>query len=232
MKSLTVPFLSDNVAEASQIPSVLDSATVRWTSVDNNNWANAYPYAPKAVFRIAHTRDAFLIEYCAWDETVRARNANDNGDVWTDSCMEFFLTPQPGDGIYYNLECNCIGTVLLGVRGENVAKSHASAEVLGLIKRWSSLGHVPFEEFAIRQPWHVALVVPFAVYWHHDISHLLAQGQTHMRANFYKCGDGLKKPHFLSWSPIKSETPNFHLPEFFGEIVLAPNHNTNRHKQD
>jgi enamine deaminase RidA (YjgF/YER057c/UK114 family) len=27
--------------------------------------------------------------------------------------------------------------------------------------------------------------------------------------------------HFLSWNPIKTETPNFHVPEFFGEIKPA-----------
>ena len=228
MKSLTVPFVPASVDEASQISSVLDVRGVGWTPVDCNNWAVSYPYAPCAQFRIAHTNDSFLIEYTAKDETVRARNANDNGDVWTDSCMEFFLSPQLGDGTYYNLECNCIGTVLLGVRGENVMKSHAGSEVLGGIKRWSSLGHVPFEEFAINQPWHVALTVPFSSFWHHDIGTMLAEGHNRLRANFYKCGDALKKPHFLSWAPIKNDTPNFHLPEFFGEIVLAPEHNADK----
>jgi hypothetical protein len=38
------------------------------------------------------------------------------------------------------------------------------------------------------------------------------------KANFYKCGDELSQPHYLSWNNIKSGKPNFHLPEFFGEI--------------
>lgn len=33
--------------------------------------------------------------------------------------------------------------------------------------------------------------------------------------NFYKCGDELPQPHFISWSPIGHPTPNFHLPAFF-----------------
>jgi hypothetical protein len=36
--------------------------------------------------------------------------------------------------------------------------------------------------------------------------------------NFYKCGDHLKVPHFLSWNPIKTEKPDFHLPAFFGKM--------------
>ncbi len=40
------------------------------------------------------------------------------------------------------------------------------------------------------------------------------------KANVYKCGDNLSKPHFLSWNPIHHPTPNFHLPEFFGTLEL------------
>jgi hypothetical protein len=38
------------------------------------------------------------------------------------------------------------------------------------------------------------------------------------RGNFYKCGDSLSVPHFLSWQPIDNPTPNFHLEKFFGEL--------------
>ena len=37
-------------------------------------------------------------------------------------------------------------------------------------------------------------------------------------ANFYKCGDDLPEPHFVSWNKIEAPTPNFHLPKYFGEI--------------
>ena len=38
--------------------------------------------------------------------------------------------------------------------------------------------------------------------------------------NFYKCADDTEFPHFVSWSPIDLPSPNFHCPEFFGEIYL------------
>ena len=40
------------------------------------------------------------------------------------------------------------------------------------------------------------------------------------RAHFYKCGDKLQQPHFLSWNAIGNPKPNFHLPQFFGTIVF------------
>ena len=38
--------------------------------------------------------------------------------------------------------------------------------------------------------------------------------------NFYKCGDATEMPHYLSWNPIQTERPDFHRPEFFGELYL------------
>jgi hypothetical protein len=39
-------------------------------------------------------------------------------------------------------------------------------------------------------------------------------------ANFYKCGDETPEPHFLSWNPIDLPKPNFHVPQFFGQLEL------------
>ena len=41
-----------------------------------------------------------------------------------------------------------------------------------------------------------------------------------LRANLYKCGDKLCSPHFLSWSKVELEKPNFHSPQFFGELTF------------
>ena len=221
MKHLNVPFLSGAAPEAQSVPQTLDANGVAWHEVGCNNWQADYPYTPRAQFRIACTSEAFLLQYRADESTVRAQFGDDNGNVWTDSCMEFFLAPDPASETYYNLECNCIGTVLLGTRGGDVKKEHAAVESLRQVDRWSSLGRVPFGERPASEPWTVALVVPFGVYWHHDIAQSLKSGRLTMRANFYKCGDDLPQPHFLSWSPIDNDKPNFHLPQFFGEIEVA-----------
>ena len=41
-----------------------------------------------------------------------------------------------------------------------------------------------------------------------------------LHGNFYKCGDLLQVPHFLSWNPIQLPKPCFHCPEFFGELIF------------
>ena len=40
------------------------------------------------------------------------------------------------------------------------------------------------------------------------------------KANFYKCGDKLPVPHFLSWKPINVPAPDFHLPCFLETLSL------------
>ena len=41
------------------------------------------------------------------------------------------------------------------------------------------------------------------------------------RANCYKCGDKTVNPHFLAWNAVETAAPDFHRPEFFGEMILA-----------
>lgn len=210
---MKVKKLSGNVQDAKQIPALLDNENVMYSPIDVVNW-EAYPYRPDVSFRIAHTDDAILLHYRVTEDSVRARYGGDNGSVWTDSCVEFFSIPA-GDGIYYNLECNCIGTVLLAAGPERNHREAAPLEITGQVKRWTSLGRETFEERVGACTWEVALLIPYRAFFKHTITHL---GGATVRANFYKCGDELQKPHFLSWNPIHTENPDFHRPDFFGTL--------------
>ena len=159
-----------------------------------------------------YTNDAILVHYKVVEDSVRAKYGEDNGSVWTDSCVEFFSIPAR-DGVYYNLECNCIATILLAAGSERSNREMAPLEITDQVKRWASLGRETFEEKIGECTWEVALQIPYKVFFKHTITKL--DGMV-VRANFYKCGDELQKPHFLSWSPIKIEKPDFHRPDFFG----------------
>ena len=201
--------------EVSSLPKLLDEEKIGFQPVSKVNW-NEYPYCPKVEFRVAHTEDAILLHFKVTEASVRARYGEDNGSVWTDSCVEFFSIPA-GDGIYYNIECNCIGTVLVGVGPQRNNREHAPADVTAQIQRWSSLGRTPFYERVEEVTWEVALVVPYTVFFKHQITSLDGK---EIKANFYKCGDELQTPHFLSWNPIEIEQPDFHRPDFFGTLEM------------
>jgi hypothetical protein len=215
MKSLSVKKIDFTGFSVNQLPQVMDQHQIPFQVVSEINWEE-YPYQPAVRFRMAHNGKNILVHYQVEEESIRARYAEDNGMVWTDSCVEFFLR-FPEDNHYYNLECNCIGTALLGARKSKNEAVHASLEALQTIERMATLGRNPFELRTGTFAWELTLVVPVAVFFQNpirDISGMQARG------NFYKCGDELLTPHFLSWNRIDHPTPNFHLPEFFGEILF------------
>ena len=160
------------------------------------------------------TGHEILLHYKVKEASVRAVAAGDNGRVWEDACVEFFVSPD-GDDCYYNFECNCIGRLLVQGGAVNERRPTASPEVLGMVKRWSSLGTEPFEERLGECSWELVMVIPVSAFFKHSVGSL--DGKT-MKGNFYKCGDKLQTPHFLSWSPIGLERPMFHCPAFFGTL--------------
>ena len=211
MKELYVKKINLKDVPVEAVPALLDAEKIAFIPINTVNWEE-YPYKPEASFRIAHTGDAIVLHYKVRENSVRATAAKDNGPVWEDACVEFFSMPED-DGIYYNMECNCAGTLLVGAGSGRNGREHASQTVLDGVQRWASLGRAPFEEQIGECTWEVVLIIPTATYFKHQIETL--SGRT-MHANFYKCGDKLQTPHFLSWNPIAVENPDFHRPEFFG----------------
>ena len=217
MKELKVKKVSAASVPPEAIPALLDEEKVDFTPVSVVNWAE-YPYRPSVQFRLAHTGDSLLLHFKVREASVRAVAAADNGRVWEDSCVEFFSIPA-GDGVYYNLECNCAGTLLVGGGAGRKDRQHASQEVLDRVQRWASLGRQPFEERMGDCAWEVALLIPASTFFLHDLDSFSGRD---VPANFYKCGDLLQTPHFLSWNPIALDKPNFHCPQYFGLLHFEP----------
>ena len=213
MKELLIKLIVASAVDASAVPALMDAQNIEWNAIACVNWAE-FPYQPEVKFRAAHIGDALLLHYQVTEASVRAVALADDGRVWEDACVEFFLSPESND-FYYNFECNCATKLLLHGGPAGGERPTASEEVLKSVKRWSSLGTEPFEERVGECTWEVALVIPASAIFRHEIETF--NGKT-MRANFYKCGDKLQTPHFLSWSPIELPKPKFHCPEFFGEL--------------
>ena len=95
--------------EGGAVPSLLDGNGIEFQPLDVVNWKD-YPYKPEVSFRIAHTGREILLHYKVKEASVRAVASGDNGRVWEDACVEFFVSPE-GDDRYYNFECNCVGKI-------------------------------------------------------------------------------------------------------------------------
>lgn len=216
MKKYIAKPLFEAEVRAKDVPALLDKAGIGFEKISEANWSTEFPYTPQVQFRLAYSGNHLLLHYQVEEDSVRAVAPTDNGRVWEDSCCEFFVSPV-ADNTYYNIECNCATRLLIGFGDSREGRIHAPEEVLRKVDRWSSLGHEPFEEKVGRCSWQLALVIPVDVFFRH--TELSLKGKT-LRANFYKCGDKLQQMHFLSWNPIDVPKPDFHRPDFFGEVTF------------
>ncbi|MDR3339061.1 MAG: hypothetical protein LBT25_03010 [Candidatus Symbiothrix sp.] len=213
MSQLLIKKLNAENLKVSELSFIFDKENVPFHSISCINW-DEYPYQPDVKFRIAHTGNTILLNYRVEESDIKAVCDQDNGKVWEDSCVEFFISFEK-DAFYYNIECNCIGKILVGTGIDRQMREPVATEIIRSIERWSSIGDSPVENQS--GAWELSLIIPLPVFY---LSMIKSFDGLRAKANFYKCGDKLAVPHFLSWNPIKSEKPNFHLAAFFGEILF------------
>lgn len=194
---------------ASQIPDLFDREGIPFTHVEQINWP-AYPYLPDVAVRMALGNDALLIHYRVSEQAVLARYVMDGDKVWTDSCVETFIRPDGAEG-YYNIECTCIGTLLIAYGAGRSERQPLSTGLLGNVDRWASLGRRPLGLLNTPTTWELALALPYTLFGDH--SQRVSSGD--FRLNVYKCGDDLPTPHFVSLFPINAPQPDFHRPDCF-----------------
>lgn len=207
MKQLSVPLLSQDDREKI-------SVGVFQFSLHELTYApwKAFPYKPAVQFGIAHSGTEIFLKYVVEEKALRRETTTVNGPVWEDSCVEFFLS---FDNLgYYNFEFNCIGTPLVAFGS---ARANRTFLPVPLIKKiiCKAENH---ENASGNFHWELSVTIPIEVFQFHKIDSLKG---TIAHANFYKCGDLTPEPHFLCWNHIDSPTPDFHLPEFFGQLHFA-----------
>ena len=205
------------VADAASVPGAFAAAEVPYHTLDALNWPDSYPYKPDVRFAAAHTSDAVLLHFKVREQSVLARCSADRESIWQDSCLEFFLSPEPGDGLYYNFEFNCIGRMYACVGPDRNSRQFLPESAYAAIKRASSLGETAFEERLGGCEWDLSAIVPVSCLVRHDIASL---DGLQMSGNFYKCGDHLSVPHFVSYAPINVPKPDFHRPDCFCKLVF------------
>jgi hypothetical protein len=181
--------------------------------IDSLNW-KGYDYMPLTEFAIAWSGKEIYLKYWVRESWFLAEKTEDNQNVYEDSCVEFFVSPET-DGIYYNFEFNAIGTCLMGSGTGRVDTKRVDPAVISEIRRFPSMGRKTVKESSGDFRWTLTLAIPLSVFFRHKITDLA--GKT-FRANFYKCGDNLSVPHYVTWNPVGTGNPDFHRPEYFGEL--------------
>ncbi|MDP4205542.1 MAG: carbohydrate-binding family 9-like protein [Bacteroidota bacterium] len=216
MKQIQVKALTHNgeMPTLDEVGKLLEEQT-SLISIDTVNWSE-YGYKPEVKARIGYWGKQIWIKFYVREKNILARTTSVNGDVYKDSCVEFFLSPRD-NGYYYNFEFNCIGTPHVGYGGGRHNREHISPFYVNQIQRKSSLGDLPFGEQTGDFSWDLTVVIPKSVFVNDVVANFSG---LESKGNFYKCGDETSDPHFVTWNPIDTETPDYHQYSSFGSILF------------
>ena len=175
----------------------------RWT--DNG-------YTPRTEARLVHVRRrGFLVRLTSWETARRAVCRVPDGEVYRDSCLEFFVNfaPERGEG-YLNLEVNPLGTLHAKFGPGRAGRRPLPPEL-----------ERPRVETELQpELWRAEIFIPLATIRALFGKTEFVPGDV-LRGNFYKCGDDAAFPHYGMWSPVLTGEPDFHRPEYFGELALV-----------
>lgn len=215
MKHIYIPFIEGlNNMNVESAGDLLEEAG-QGDTIDILNWVHEYAYKPITIFNIGRSKDSIFIKYNVRGSMLRAIYSNDQDPVHEDSCVEFFCMPVGADK-YTNFEFNCIGTASAATRkGRSEDVVPLPKEKMLTIERFPSMGRRAFNEMEGMFEWELTVKIPLELMGI-DPENLPEK----ILGNFYKCADGTDSPHFVSWSPIHTEKPDFHRPEFFGELIF------------
>lgn len=178
--------------------------------IDHQQWTD--PVEISAHAQLCYGDDAFHVRMWAEEADVRAEHPESDllAPTYEDSCLEFFLMPVPGDGRYVNFEINPNCAICVQVGEEREGRTT-------LVRPDD-----PYDAVATRTEdgWEVTYEIPFSLI-ETVYPDFVAEPGLELRGNFYKCGNLTSERHYLSWSPVDSDTPNFHAPWSFGTLTLG-----------
>jgi len=209
MSELKIPYLKEMFQEnPAGVSERLITSGAR-LSIDKINWKD-FSHTPDVTVFLGYCDQRLWLHYLVGNDFVRAICREDQEPVWQDSCVEFFV--KQGD-IYRNFEFNCLGVCLSASGPDRNARERLDSAEMARILRFPSLTIESLPSESIPSNWSLTVAIPLGLIG-------LKQGSQFM-ANFYKCGDETKVPHYISWSPIVTSSPDFHQPGFFAPLVLV-----------
>lgn len=214
MKTYTIK----RMPEGAGLPALNGALTGAWAecpaaAIDQYTW-DVNGYRPAAEARVMYSEAGLYVYMRAEESEIRAK-ADMCGTICQDSCLEFFLQPNAAVPRYTNVEMNPLGKYMCGIGRDRYDRFEAKT--------------LPFKGMEVRHSvktaagfagpcWEIAYLLPA------DWLQLWFGWQPacglRMRGNFYKCGDMTRFEHYGMWNPVVSERPDFHIPEYFGELIL------------
>lgn len=179
-------------------------------SLNFSNWDSKIHY--DTFFKLCFIKNKGIFLRMRTNETkLRAVNSGRDGNVWEDSCMEFFLCPFSHREEYLNFEMNPNGAWLCqygkGREGRVFLKTLTECEAT-------------VKTDVNNDGWSLELFVPCEL-----ISEAFGEEYQpacgSVKGNLYKCGDMTVVPHYDSFNEMTTLPPGFHNPDCFAEIKIS-----------
>jgi hypothetical protein len=184
--------------------------------MENKTFALTYPwdkngYKPDVTYELGVDDMGFHMYIKAKERNPRRVETEHQKMICEDSCVEWFANfmPEACDR-YFNFEMNANGATYAAFRKDRY--------------EYQMLTEEDIKEMQIRteireEDWIVQYRVPFSLIRKYIPQYQFREGMK-ISTNFYKCGDKTSMPHYGIWKEFPIEAPDFHLPQFFGEVIL------------
>lgn len=171
--------------------------------------------------RLMYDDKNIYVQFLCADRHIYSEETRHNGNVYKDSCVEFFATIDPEAGPdYFNLEINCCGVMHVGYGPERNGRILMVEELARRMTLVTSVPGPTRQESPSDNGWWVAAKIPFDVIGEFAGKKVAPKSGALWKANFYRCG-GKTDGQFGCWNHIAWPKPDFHRPEFFGELKFA-----------
>lgn len=224
MKSYTIVRAPDDVPLGGAIADTPWNAAHEFR-IDEFSWHESGP-KPLTTGRALYDDRAVYLQYHVEDRDITAEVTDLNGPTYRDSSVEFFADPNPeDDSMYFNFEPNCCGQFKLAWQERDweergIGRDLVSPEVADRIDVETSVPGPTKESHPDDEEWWLAAAIPFDVLSELTGLEIGPTEGTEWRGNFYRSGVQSESQK-ATWNPIEKPEPDYHSPEFFGELRFA-----------
>jgi hypothetical protein len=185
----------------------------------NNSMGEVPAFRPVVKAKMLYDNENIYVIFKVEDRFIRCVTKDVNGPVCEDSAVELFFSPdEDAPEKYFNLETNCGGTPLMfyNIIPRKDFKILDPADIQQ-IEISHSLPQIINPEIAGPVTWTIEYRIPVSLLKKYSNVTQPKPGSV-WKANFYKCADKTSNIHYLTWAHVTNDQPDFHLPQFFGDI--------------
>lgn len=161
-------------------------------------------------------KEGLFVKMVCEEKNPRRLYTKHNDPVYRDSAMEIFLCfPKEGEALsndcmYTNFEINANGAMLANYGKGRQNRTSITTE---------QFGQTGVKAVIEEDRWYLEVLFP-ETYLKEICDFEKVKAGNAFYCNFYKISESEETLHFGSFSPIKSETPNFHLPVCFAQADI------------